>query len=353
MALYIHPENQQLLWKIANKNPMIQEYFAFYPQNIQETWFKQIISSFYEQNRNNVSTSEQLYEINKNTLAYMVKDIKRNVTHAQQQTQQQQQPQTLATPNDFLRPYSVTENKEDKFTSQYNQLQNNYNTMFEKKIPESIDFREKITDQPISQNMEDLVQKHLRERDEELKRYAPTPFFGNQILPNAPQISSVPENFIPQRTSNFVDNNPPRLIIDHNNVQITVEELKDTNISSSSVDFSAGKIYEGSGVSYATEGYSSNSPPRRKNPEEIILTDNTNKSDNMVKWLDNENSDKIQSLEQEIIILKNQVLQMSDKISFLINVNKDIFDFSAQRLKMSNITISGGFLFDPPDCSLI
>jgi len=69
--------------------------------------------------------------------------------------------------------------------------------------------------------------------------------------------------------------------------------------------------------------------------------------DYTVKWLDNENSDKIQSLEQEIVILKNQVLQMSDKISLLINVNKDIFDFSAQRLRMSNITISGGFIFDP------
>ena len=70
-------------------------------------------------------------------------------------------------------------------------------------------------------------------------------------------------------------------------------------------------------------------------------------SESTVKWLDNENSDKIQSLEQEIVMLKGQVLQLSDKISFLINTNKDIFDFSAQRLKMTNVKISGGFLFDP------
>jgi hypothetical protein len=77
---------------------------------------------------------------------------------------------------------------------------------------------------------------------------------------------------------------------------------------------------------------------------------NTNEKKNedyTVRWLDNENSDKIHSLEQEITILKGQVLQMSDKISFLINANKDIFDFSAQKLKMSPGTINGGFLFDP------
>ena len=76
-------------------------------------------------------------------------------------------------------------------------------------------------------------------------------------------------------------------------------------------------------------------------------------SESTVKWLDNENSDKIQSLEQEIVMLKGQVLQLSDKISFLINTNKDIFDFSAQRLKMTNIKISGGFLFEPQDPNLL
>jgi hypothetical protein len=81
--------------------------------------------------------------------------------------------------------------------------------------------------------------------------------------------------------------------------------------------------------------------------EELAPVKRLSSNDSTVKWLDNENSDKIQSLEQEIVMLKGQVLQLSDKISFLINTNKDIFDFSAQRLKMTNIKISGGFLFEP------
>jgi hypothetical protein len=302
MSLYIHPENQELLWKIVNKNPLIQTYFSSYPANIQEAWFKQTISSFYDQNRNLVANSDQLYEINKNTLSYMIQDVKKNMQYMEEQRFQQRPPQNQdpqierrePANGEFLKPYSVTENKEDKFTSQYNQYQQNYQTLFDKKVPENIDFREKFNEQPITGNMEDLVQRHLRERDEELKRYAPQPFFGGQLQTNEEPA-------------------PTRLTIDPapENIQLSVDELLPLQ------------------------------RPTQKIPS----------SDYNVKWLDNENSDKIQSLEQEIVILKNQVLQMSDKISLLINVNKDIFDFSAQRLRMSNITISGGFIFDPQQSS--
>lgn len=305
MSLYIHPENQELLWKITNKNPQIASYFSNYPPNIQETWFKQIISSFYEQNRQNVNNSDQLYEINKNTLSYMVQDVKRNIERLTEQQQPVGLP-NMPRPNtphnnnpttvdpiqsDFLKPYSITENKEDKFTGQYNQYQQNYQSMFDKKVPDSIDFREKVVDGPLPGNMEDLVQRHLRERDEELQRYAPQPFFGGQLPTKEP--------------SN-------RLTIDPSpeNIKLTVDEIVPPT--------------------YRIE-------PERKPPS----------MDHTVKWLDNENSNKISSLEQEITILKNQVLQMSDKISLLINANKDIFDFSAQRLRMNNATIRGGFLYEP------
>ena len=245
----------------------------------------------------------------------MVQDVKRNLQFMEEQ-QRQQRPSQMGPnqgpnpmfsrdgeqndpvqDNGFLKPYSVTENKEDRFTAQYDQYQQNYQTMFDKQVPESIDFREKFNEQPITGNMDDLVQRHLRERDEELKRYAPPPFFGGQIAQ---------------------DKNSTRLTIDPapENIKIAVDEL----------------------------GQGSQKESKWTNP---VINNGETRMDPTVKWLDNENSDKIQSLEQEIVILKNQVLQMSDKISLLINVNKDIFDFSAQRLRMSNVTISGGFLFDP------
>jgi len=308
MALYIHPENQELLWKIVNKNPMIQEYFMRYPPNIKETWFKQIVSAFYDKNRNITFNTENLYEINRDTLNYMVQDVKRNVEHMQQQ---QMRPPAQQVPQMPLTGIPGRDDKkEEKFVSQYNQFQNEYYSMFDKKPPDSIDFREKFNDPPpISGNMEDLVQKHLRERDEELKKYAPAPFFGGQAGSIQNQ-GSVPLSGLIQ------SNSSGRLTISPDeNVQLTVEEIP-------------------SGLP-TFKGLKNVEPPQNGPPESTV------------KWLDNENANKIQALEQEIVILKNQVLQMTDKVAFLINANQEIFDFSAQRLRMNPITISGGFLFDP------
>ena len=391
MSLYIHPENQELLWKIVNKNPLIQSYFSSYPSNIQESWFKQTISSFYEQNRANVATSEQLYEINKNTLSYMIQDVKRNVEFIEKNrgssrfaeatlpsnlvgdkrsfSDQMQLRPNQPTPTDLLKPYSVTENKEDRFTDQYNQYQQNYQSMFDKKVPETIDFREQFNDQPLSGNMEDLVQRHLRERDEELKKYAPAPFFGNGLpqsvdpilrsdnlmdsrssaSPNVMQSFAPPGGFAKPSPSNYAVEPPfptnftSKLKIDSTpeNIQLTVEELSPSSQSEGFEKPSGGSIPRSS-LDNHRRGLSADDKWK-----------NHSSTDSTVKWLDNENSDKIQSLEQEITMLKGQVLQLSDKISFLINTNKDIFDFSAQRLKMTNIKISGGFLFDPQDLNLL
>jgi hypothetical protein len=281
-----------------------------------------------------VATSEQLYEINKNTLAYMVQDVKRNIEYMQ--TRQQ-----FAAPvsSEYLKPHSVTENKEEKFMAKYDEFQQNYQSMFDKKVPETVDFSEKYNEGPITGNMEDLIQKHLRERDEELKRYAPPPFFGGgQTASNKLKIDSAP-----------------------NNIEFAVEELSrepTSSFANPSDERSSSRLspegartlrplpssYSESNKPPSPSSYSeSNKPPL---PPFHMKGDNVPR-DTTVKWLDNENSDKIQVLETEITMLKNQVLQMSDKISFLINVNKDIFDFSAQRLRMTSVNISGGFLFDP------
>ena len=343
MSLYIHPENQELLWKIVNKNPLIQSYFSSYPPNIRETWFKQTISSFYEQNRNNVTNSEQLYEINKNTLSYMIQDVKRNVEFMEQN--RSQQPRTpQPTPTDLLKPYSVTENKEDRFTDQYQQYQKNYQSMFDKKVPESIDFREQFNDPPISGNMEDLVQRHLRERDEELKRYAPAPFFG-QGLSTGPTSNGQGLNVGPTSNGQGLSTGPtsngqgPT-----SNGQVNLDDRNRLKIDSTPEN-----------IQLAVEELPLNPPGNRRSTadgskwstiqQEKMLQQDNKSNDSTVKWLDNENSEKIQSLEQEITMLKGQVLQLTDKMSFLINTNKDIFDFSAQRLKMSNIKITGGFLY--------
>lgn len=283
MSLYIHPENQNLLWNIINKNNVVNNYFVRYPPGTKETWFKQIIQSFYEQNKNILVSNEQLYEINKNTIQYMVKDVRRNIEYQQsiaspppnmnpyyREPQQplQQQPQMLQ--SDFLRPYSVTENKEDKMAAQYNEYQKNYMSMFDKKVPESVNFSENIREGAIN-NMEELVKRHLQERDEELKKYAPPPLFA-----------------IPQQQSGDSSQiqNANRLVIDRQSepIHFSVEELEPS------------------------------SPKMSQKIPDAREPNNIQKQDSSVKWLDNENSNKIDELRKDFQEFQSKILGMFEKI---------------------------------------
>jgi len=273
MSLYIHPENQELLWNIINKNSQIQQYFYSYPPNAKDNWFKQIISSFYEKNHNTVFSQEQLLDINKNTILYMINDVKRNIQYKEEQKKQellnQQSYQKQSYPENFntnyLKPYSVTENKEEKFTEQFQQYQNNYNSMFDKKAPESVDFREKINDPQIS-NMDELIQKHLRERDEELKRYAPPPIFS-PLIKNETNIEKPLSPQQPPSNRIFIDK-------DSKNIDLSIEDFREPEINQQKIN-----------------------------------------SDYTVKWLDNENSNDIKNLQKEINELRSLVIQLSNKIT--------------------------------------
>lgn len=60
-----------------------------------------------------------------------------------------------------------------EYRKQPAQQQQEYQPMFDRKKPEPIDFSEKIEDGVIT-NMDDLIQKHMREREQELKLVAAT-----------------------------------------------------------------------------------------------------------------------------------------------------------------------------------
>jgi len=181
MSSYIHPENQELLWKIINKNPHINEMFSkLYPVE-RSTWFKSIIEKFYERIGNRYISTENLNIINKETLSYMIKYSQtvnthellpetnqnmapRQVIQGQQQQQQQQQVYQGYT-NDLPSP-----KREEKVTQMANQYEKEYKTLLEKKDPQPIDFKEKIEDTAI-QNMEELVERHKRERELEMNSF--------------------------------------------------------------------------------------------------------------------------------------------------------------------------------------
>jgi hypothetical protein len=245
MSQFITPENQKLIWTVISKNSIVNDFFTVNP-NQKETWFKSIIQLFYEQNRSIVLNQTDLLMLNKSTISYMVQNIK-EIT-AKNTLKMQQVPLE----QNFLKPYSITENKVEKIGNQFNEKQVEYNSLFDRKIPESPEFAEK-QDKPLS-NMDELIQQHLREREEELRKYAPLPL-----------VTPVPQ---PSQQPSKLKIGPPSDTI---NIQI----------------------------------------------EEINETDNDNKTRKTVSWSDNVNAEKLETQQKEIELLKLQLIELQERVKNL------------------------------------
>uniref|UniRef100_A0A6C0JGG2 Uncharacterized protein n=1 Tax=viral metagenome TaxID=1070528 RepID=A0A6C0JGG2_9ZZZZ len=195
MTVYISTENQNTLWNVIQKNPDVTEFFAKNRSQLtKEMWFKSILRIFYNENQYRKFTKPELFEINKQTITYMVNDIRRknvDMDETQKQINTNSLPSNVNIANDnnqFLKSYSVIENKVDKIGNKYAEKESEYNALFDKKVPEEINFSEK-QDTPLP-NMEDLIKQHLREREEEVIKYAPLPLaiptISANTQPNVP-----------------------------------------------------------------------------------------------------------------------------------------------------------------------
>lgn len=149
MNLYITPNNQQLLWQLISNKPIINNYFQYFPPNNKESWFKQIIQKFYNEN-SNINNYNQLKELNKKTILYMLNDI-------QTRNQSNNQNNTIQTPELQLN------NKSNDYQDQYNNRINDYQNMLKKDVPAEIDFTNKHDDEVIT-NMDELLKKQQEER---------------------------------------------------------------------------------------------------------------------------------------------------------------------------------------------
>jgi len=167
MSLYIHPENQTLLWNTLQKNPKFQNLNI----NKQE-WFSSIIKGFYEKIQYLPPlTTQDLLQINRQTISYMMEDINALLVD---------------------RP-KFTESK--KVVSDFNMRQQEYESALKPKLPPIADFSEKISDDAI-QNMDELIQQQIRQRDydvEKAKERLPPPPVVTTIAPTPQQNNSMTE----------------------------------------------------------------------------------------------------------------------------------------------------------------
>ena len=215
MSLFIHRENQELLWNIINKSqPFIETFKNSHPNNANE-WFRSNIQSYYYENNLHIIqniTPATLNTLNRNLLSYMVSKLKQNNnvnTNSINTLNNTNNVNTINSINSFDAKPNATSfmetsysrmqnNKEDNYSNQFASRQKEYETMFAKPTP-PVDSKlnDNIKDEVIT-NMEELIEQHRKQREDELKMVHP-PIYSeynsnsnNIALPiqNIPQISS-------------------------------------------------------------------------------------------------------------------------------------------------------------------
>ena len=113
-------------------------------------------------------TVQQLQQINKETIKYMIQKIQSN--RIPNQTNQLNQ-----TGHYIQTPPIPTNTRQQEYTNQFELRQKEYNQMIEKKAPAEINFRENFDkDEPI-QDIKALMQRHMQERDNDISWQRETP----------------------------------------------------------------------------------------------------------------------------------------------------------------------------------
>ena len=167
MALFIAPENQQLLYEMIHKTP---NFFLVFPEGspVEEknTWFRGVIEHFYKQITGNISR-EQLKLLNRNVLGYMVGLLQERLNRPK--------PVLNEAPSALPRYNTLKRDHAPEYESQEAQ----YRSLFEVPKPKTIDFSEKLEDEAIT-NMSELIENHKKMREQELKQYAPLPIAYEQ-----------------------------------------------------------------------------------------------------------------------------------------------------------------------------
>jgi hypothetical protein len=145
MTSYITASNQEMLWRTIQKNVLFGQTLTLEQQPV---WFREIIGNFYSETANKSLNGNELLELNKNTLRYMVHKLKEHTSH-----------QAIDEPiNDRLQPQSSS------YLGDYDKLQTNYNNMHQRDVPQAPNFKEEIDDGKIT-NMDELLQQQLKDRE--------------------------------------------------------------------------------------------------------------------------------------------------------------------------------------------
>jgi hypothetical protein len=181
MSLYIEPKNQKLLWEMIHKNPSLSLIFP--PKNPisqknKEEWFKSIISKMYSTLPQNI-TPTMLLNINKETLTIMNRDLQNKVGVEQKVLEKEKTVEPIYSRN------AISGNRVETLNREFSERQKEYERMTQKPSVPEVSFEEKREDGVIK-NMDELIQKQLREREEDLNKITKTFQQNQETIRNPP-----------------------------------------------------------------------------------------------------------------------------------------------------------------------
>ena len=181
MSLYVLPENQELIWKTISKVPQFQQMNN--TQNEKHIWFRNVIQMFHEKTSPNIDVN-QLRQLNKETIQFMMKDLKNQKTfqplseinnlgnHSLQPPFSNNQGSYIETNKTQTRDY-MHEQKQMQLTDQFASKQKEYESFLQKPSAREINFQEKEQDDKPIENLDELMQRQLKEREYEVQTLLP------------------------------------------------------------------------------------------------------------------------------------------------------------------------------------
>ena len=167
MTLFISKKNQELLWRVFNKNESILNMNLEFKIN----WFKQTMSVYYDKYEKEKIDTKDLLKINKEFVEHIKKDLlfmndikkkqEEEILKQQEQEQQVIQNNNIYNSNDLL----MMDNKKDELNADLIKKQEEFNNLINKKPPDDIDFTEKDNEEGSIKNMDELLRKRQEARD--------------------------------------------------------------------------------------------------------------------------------------------------------------------------------------------
>ena len=173
MSLYVLQENQKLLWDTISKHPLFGE-MKKNDYNKSEKWFRNIIEDFYNKNERSLS-KDQLRTLNKETIKLMIHNLKEESSYKPLSTQNHNYFSNSYTPINSLSTntsetnISISERKQTELNSEFQNRQKEFESFHKRPTMKAIDFRENDKEDVPIENIDELLQAQLKEREYDLQ----------------------------------------------------------------------------------------------------------------------------------------------------------------------------------------